>query len=767
MDINTIYVNGIDLDEGTPAIPAMSTEAFAAMIGQAAKRGHTKPANLSELKTRAEQPQHLGVKAGIDPKKLNQAGWGAIFASDADPEVEEALQPLFDVRRQQATEKYYRVYNQDKGYQVGQNDNKNKFLKRLGMGPGPADPDRVPYYLLIVGGPETIPFEFQTELDVQYAVGRICFDTPAEYAAYARSVVAAEQARVKLARRLSFFGVKDDNATDEAAQAVKLSADYLVGPLSRALSGTAGWHVDTLLGAAATRAELVRRLGGEQTPALLFAATHGLNVKPDPTDHLRQSRLQGALVCTDPPGAAAPGTEGYLAGKHLGSDANLLGMVAFFFACFSAGTPLEDGYTRLRRLGLGQQPGPALELGPQPFVSYLPQRMLSTPAGGALAVIGHIERAWPSSFLWGAMPDGTLPHQAVAFESTLKWLMDDYPVGAAVEYLNERHAELGDMLSGMLEDVQFDVQVDKGELINTWMGEHDAAGYVVIGDPAVRLPVVQDAEVEPRPVLVSTTTGPAPQASASQPAAAAAQGAGASSAVKTPPAGGQAGGTPGKAHTTEDAEVANALSILTRWLGRPGASSQGDIDLFATPFSPPPVVPEMDRLKENHPELYKAYVDHLKEGYKNNSRIFGKVLSAFMASHTSTLVMYWILFAVGVGAVVAAIVLGMLQEELAIGAAFIGVGAAAFVAYFIGRSTQSVEENLVYITWLGVIYNSYWTHLAWATKPETAQAELEKATAAALAEIRKLLDRHATSVKGRPVLGGGGKPAADAGDTGS
>jgi len=419
---------------------------------------------------RGEGKARRGLKEGSDPAKLDEAGWGVIFRSSVDSErLREALGPLLDLRRAQAgkrRERFFREFVGDDGYHEG--DTKLAFLARHGAGPGPADPEKVPYYLLLVGDPEAIPFSFQYQLDVQYAVGRLCFDELEDYRRYAESVVAAETGGSGRAPRACFFAPA--NTGDPVTNSMNA---HLVQPIAKEVQGNPkGWSVETVLGEEATRG----RLGGllDEAPAFLFAACHGLGYAAgDP----EQRERQGALVCQDWPGPRPGGIdrEHYFAAEDVGEGARVHGLIAFCFACFGAGTPRWDDYTR-------KSQGPRRELSSQAFLGRLPQRLLSHPRGGALAVVGHVERARGFSLVW---PEAG--PQITAFESAVRRLLDGKPVGWAMEFFNQRYAELASDLAAEVEALSFGKQLDEKRLADLWTASHDARNYTIVGDPAVRV----------------------------------------------------------------------------------------------------------------------------------------------------------------------------------------------------------------------------------------------------------------------------------------
>jgi hypothetical protein len=466
-----------------------------------------------DLETRKFQmtESHYALKSGLDPQDMAQAGWGVIFPASWDAQtlgaVREALSPLLVHRQAQAGARY-KEYTGGAGYRP--NETKNDFLVRHGAGPGPVDPDVVPYYLLIVGDPHTIPYRFQFELDVAYLVGRIEFKTLAEYAQYASSVLAAEtDPAFRLSRRATFFGVA--NPSDRATE---LSAQYLVKPLAEKMAAAQpSWDVQHIGPDMAYKSRLQQLLGGDDTPALLFTASHGMGY---PNGDPRQFAYQGALLCQDWPGMESGQHEvahdHFLAAEDINSDAKLAGLVAFHFACFGAGTPYWDDFAR-------QAFSTRSAIAPQAFLAALPQRLLGHPRGGALAVVGHVDRAWGYSFAWGGAGA-----QTVTFESSLNRLMMGETVGSALDDFNLRYAEIATMLNAEIEEAEY-TKPDPVKLARLWTANNDAKGYAMLGDPAVRLPLARDGDsTQERPDVIvvpaSATAITPPVASEPQPEAA-------------------------------------------------------------------------------------------------------------------------------------------------------------------------------------------------------------------------------------------------------
>jgi len=465
----TLALNGLDATTGEPLFPPPTLEEIAAR----ACSERLAAGELEELRRWRSwlQDDHLDTRHGIDPRNLAETGWGVIFPEDRQDELRQALAPLLTWRRSQAAsskEHRYRELIHRRG------ESKAAFLARHGLGPGPADPDRLPYYLLLAADPEEISFTFQYQLDVQYAVGRLSFPTLDEYARYAESVVATEQRPPEPVRRASFFGVvnADDPVTASCLQ-------QLVMPLAEGIArDRKDWQVETVTGPQATKAALAERMGGARTPALLFTASHGLVFNPADPRHLPH---QGALVCQEWPGPEARcgrriPVDHYLSGDDIPDSASPAGLIAFSFACFGAGTPCYDSYPHARE-------GERRRIANQSFVARLPQRLLGHPRGGALAVVGHVDLAWTCSFEWPQA--GT---QLQVFESALGRLLDGYPVGAAMECFNQRYAELSSDLSQEVEAVRWGAEPDVLNLSFLWTANNDARAYVVLGDPAVRLP---------------------------------------------------------------------------------------------------------------------------------------------------------------------------------------------------------------------------------------------------------------------------------------
>jgi hypothetical protein len=491
---DTLAFNGIDGRSGAYLVPSVGV----AQLAQIALGRPVPTTERDEVDLRLSVDIDYPLKEGEDPDDLSQAGWAVVLpfvrkGSEAEAEqaaIREALEPLLALRRSQAARHDDRRYRECVGpdaYRPG--ETKQQFLTRMGAGPGPVDPSKFPYYVLLVGSPEEIPYRVHYQLDVQYAVGRIHFDTVDEYARYAANVVEAETRPGPIQRSVALWGV--ENPDDRATRA---SARHLVAPLADYLERDQGerCRVARFLGEHATKARLASLLGGE-APSLLVTASHGVGF---PIGDPRQRSDQGALLCQDwaGPHSGSLTRDHYFTGEDIPAEADLRGLVGFHFACFGAGTPRYDDFSRM-----GDSPA-LVDIAPHAFVARLPQRMLGR-ARGALACIGHVDRAWASSFLQ-AVPrqQGAATAHLAVFESTLKRLMDGRCVGHAMDYFDLRYAELASDLATRIEDAtKYDIAVDDRELAQMWLYANDARDYAVIGDPAVRVGAHAACDARARP----------------------------------------------------------------------------------------------------------------------------------------------------------------------------------------------------------------------------------------------------------------------------
>src|SRR6185369_6992615 len=89
--------------------------------------------------------------------ELAQAGWAVVFTPDTPDEVRKALEPLRKHRGGQVPPDRCKVFT----YKPGQT--REQWLKGYGVSSANVEPTQVPYYVLLVGGPEVIPFEVQYE----------------------------------------------------------------------------------------------------------------------------------------------------------------------------------------------------------------------------------------------------------------------------------------------------------------------------------------------------------------------------------------------------------------------------------------------------------------------------------------------------------------------------------------------------------------------------------------------------------------------------
>jgi len=419
------------------------------------------------------------------PQELSAQRWGLVVPEGQDLKpILGQLEPLLELReRQQGAEpKVYRVPQGLQGEAL--------YLWCDDVYEDDATPEfERPRYLLLLGGFDTLSLELQQALSTRAWVGRLAFDRPEDYGHYARKACRWEAAPGQREAEVLLFSVRDGTPATRTGHA------GLVVPCHQGLLQSKAQGQFPLLEVQGpdelgrTPKDFLEAVATTK-PTVLLSMSHGLGAPQGGWSSADDQRgLQGAMRF---------GLGRKVSGTELEARAFLPGGFWLYFACFGAGTPAVSAYRpwleQLRDEALAGEEvdrlarsldGPAS----RPFTAALPQRALANPEG-PLGVIAHVDLAWSYSFQ--DVRDSTRS-RASRFSQVLELLATGSRAGIAVRKLANAATLVEEQLLNLYKDMAKGQQVDPVRLAHYWMLHQDLRSFVLLGDPAARLPLHPDS----------------------------------------------------------------------------------------------------------------------------------------------------------------------------------------------------------------------------------------------------------------------------------
>lgn len=427
-----------------------------------------------------ELPDRLW-NAGRDPDLLTKQRWGVIAPKGSEGDrLLECIAPLIRWREemQGAPVHPYRA-------PVGMDTEAAARWKRRELRNEAVDESDRPRYLLLLGDMDGLSLELQQVLSTDAFVGRLTFPTKEGYEAYCAKVLRWEANQTQTRPRVLFYTARD------GTRATEIAYDVLMEPgfetlRERQPKDFPDAELREIIDESGASTEQWLNCVAEPGPSVMLSLSHGLGSGWKSSE--QQRALQGALVLPD--------KRRVLTGAELVSRPFLPGGIWFCLACYSAGTPGRSSYEpwlqQLQSVDLDAARVLAAGVpkeGEPPFTAALPQAVLANPEG-PLAFIGHVDLAWTSTL----SDQGNLAHSR--FLGVLRTLMEGRRAGNALHTLLRFFSEGLVELTALYKQEERARITGRESTVNPlvraglWLQCQDFSNYVLLGDPAVRLPGV-------------------------------------------------------------------------------------------------------------------------------------------------------------------------------------------------------------------------------------------------------------------------------------
>lgn len=396
----------------------------------------------------------------------NRNGWAAL----------EAIAPLMELRGEECEVRTLALPGHVRSESaIGSWCRQNEIL-------GPDDgSDLDPEHIVVLGDLPDVSLLAQYEFAERAYTGRLCFtharggpDLDA-YRRYCDKVVSAESHEPASAARSLFYCSRGDPVSEQAYSSVVRRSWK---------SSQKSGHSRDFARRFTNWSQLTDHEYGLEEPSVLFSMCHGAYE----ANASRQRAHQGGLALQEEVG----GDIQFLFADDFEGQGFLRDGFWFMMTCYSAATPAESVYARWLQKLTAMVPPSELERATaslaqgDPFVARLPQVVLSDP-DGPLGVLGHADMTWSMGYNDHRLDGDTGSVQTVVGAA--------YSAYAQVVNSVVRGARFGPATRELLEFSASDSGVaNAGASAQTLRALHymrylDRRCYILLGDPAARLPV--------------------------------------------------------------------------------------------------------------------------------------------------------------------------------------------------------------------------------------------------------------------------------------
>jgi len=460
---------GLDF-KGEPLFKPMDEADAAKALVSSLERNIKTVRRLSKYSSEGVSFRGEQKRITIDPGEPRTAGW-TYLVNRTDPqrsEIENTLEPLAN-QRNMVNNHEPLLFNGELPEEWEDWLYDNYYGLRL-------ENKKVPQYILIAGGPDQVPFSFQSLLDSVANVGRVDFDTLEDLQQYVEKLIRIENADAPFVTRDAVLFGTDGGVSDPTY----FSRKYMIEPINEHIREKMQFSTHTMVGTNATKANLLEALSSLK-PAIVYTASHGLGATSESFEF--QKRYNGAICCQN---TGALTLDDLFSVDDIPKDQSFLeGAVFFQFACFGYGTPAESDYAHWLD-------GVPKKYTDTDFVSAIPKRLLANPQG-PISFIGHLDTAFLHAFV-----DIEDPHildrwhtRISPFVSAIDYLLQVQPSGLAMQDMSNKYSISNLLITKTYDRYQrgrFQWNEEReARFLDNWITRSDAQNYMIYGDPAARL----------------------------------------------------------------------------------------------------------------------------------------------------------------------------------------------------------------------------------------------------------------------------------------